>query len=80
MLLVLTGAGDELQGMKKGIMELADAIIVNKADGENKANAVKTKEEYNQIFIFSSQLQKAGQQRPIHAPLFRSKELKKYGK
>ena len=33
MLLVLTGAGDELQGMKKGIMELADAIIVHKADG-----------------------------------------------
>ena len=36
MLLVLTGAGDELQGMKKGIMELADAILVNKADGEEQ--------------------------------------------
>ncbi|WP_302161958.1 methylmalonyl Co-A mutase-associated GTPase MeaB, partial [uncultured Dialister sp.] len=33
MLVVLTGAGDELQGIKKGIMELADAIVVNKADG-----------------------------------------------
>src|SRR4051794_24447565 len=52
MLLVLTGAGDELQGMKKGIMELAVAIVVNKADGENKAQALKTKKEYNQILHF----------------------------
>ncbi|WP_075982236.1 methylmalonyl Co-A mutase-associated GTPase MeaB [Bacillus massilinigeriensis] len=52
MLLVLTGAGDELQGMKKGIMEIADTIIVNKADGPNQMNALKTKEEYNRILHF----------------------------
>ncbi|MBS4173396.1 methylmalonyl Co-A mutase-associated GTPase MeaB [Bacillus sp. FJAT-49736] len=52
LLLSITGAGDELQGMKKGIMELADAIIVNKADGENKKLAEKTKREYNQILHF----------------------------
>ncbi|MBT2640249.1 MULTISPECIES: methylmalonyl Co-A mutase-associated GTPase MeaB [unclassified Bacillus (in: firmicutes)] len=52
MLLVLTGAGDELQGMKKGIMELADAVIVNKADGPNEQSAKKTKEEYNRILHF----------------------------
>lgn len=52
MLLVLTGAGDELQGMKKGIMELADAVIVNKADGPNEQIARKTKEEYNRILHF----------------------------
>jgi len=52
MLLVLTGAGDELQGMKKGIMELADAIIVHKADGENKPKAEKTKNDYNRILHF----------------------------
>jgi LAO/AO transport system kinase len=52
MLLVLTGAGDELQGMKKGIMELADAVLVNKADGENKKRAEKTKQEFNQILHF----------------------------
>lgn len=52
MLLVLTGAGDELQGMKKGIMELADAIIVNKADGANEKLALKTKSEYNRILHF----------------------------
>ncbi|WP_413789010.1 methylmalonyl Co-A mutase-associated GTPase MeaB [Bacillus kandeliae] len=49
LLLALTGAGDELQGMKKGIMELADAIIVNKADGENEPLAKKTQREFNQI-------------------------------
>ncbi len=52
MLLVLTGAGDELQGMKKGIMELADSVIVNKADGPNEQAARKTKEEYNRILHF----------------------------
>lgn len=52
MLLVLTGAGDELQGMKKGIMELADGVFINKADGDNKRNAEKTMKEYNQILHF----------------------------
>jgi LAO/AO transport system kinase len=52
MLLVLTGAGDELQGMKKGIMELADAVIVHKADGENKSKAEQTRKEYNRILHF----------------------------
>ncbi|QCJ43381.1 methylmalonyl Co-A mutase-associated GTPase MeaB [Bacillus sp. S3] len=52
MLLVLTGAGDELQGMKKGIMELADAILIHKADGENKLKAEQTRKEYNRILHF----------------------------
>jgi len=52
MLLVLTGAGDELQGMKKGIMELADAVIINKADGANEVAAEKTRAEYNRILHF----------------------------
>lgn len=52
MLLVLTGAGDELQGMKKGIMELADAIVVHKADGDNLRSAKKTVAEYKQILHF----------------------------
>lgn len=52
MLLVLTGAGDELQGMKKGIMELADAILVHKADGANIQIAEQTRKEYNRILHF----------------------------
>ncbi len=39
LLLQITGAGDDLQGIKKGILEIADAIFINKADGENQARA-----------------------------------------
>jgi LAO/AO transport system kinase len=44
LLLHLTGAGDELQGIKRGIIEMADAVVINKADGENlqKASQEKT--------------------------------------
>ncbi|WP_299088121.1 methylmalonyl Co-A mutase-associated GTPase MeaB [uncultured Metabacillus sp.] len=52
MLLVLTGAGDELQTMKKGIMELPDLVVVNKADGDNLGKAKKAKQEYNTILHF----------------------------
>ena len=41
LVLMLAGAGDELQGMKKGILELADALVVNKADGDNLARATR---------------------------------------
>lgn len=52
MLVVLTGAGDELQGIKKGIMELADAIVVNKADGDNLPKAIVTQGEYERMIEF----------------------------
>jgi LAO/AO transport system kinase len=39
LLLMLSGAGDELQGIKRGIMEMVDAILINKADGDNVQNA-----------------------------------------
>lgn len=55
LLVVLTGAGDELQGMKKGVMELADAIVVNKADGDNKRRAQVTRAEYERILQFLRQ-------------------------
>ncbi|MCB0282045.1 MAG: methylmalonyl Co-A mutase-associated GTPase MeaB [Calditrichaeota bacterium] len=45
LLLQITGAGDELQGLKKGIIEMADAIVINKADGENIQRAVSTKRD-----------------------------------
>ncbi|WP_339339149.1 methylmalonyl Co-A mutase-associated GTPase MeaB [uncultured Oceanicoccus sp.] len=46
MVLMLPNAGDELQGIKKGIMELADALVVNKADGESINLAQQTKRHY----------------------------------
>ncbi len=47
LLLMLPGGGDELQGMKRGIMELADLILVNKADGELKAAATRAAADYS---------------------------------
>ena len=46
LLVLISGAGDELQGIKKGVMELADTIVVNKADGEDIQKAELAKSEY----------------------------------
>ena len=46
LLLMLAGAGDELQGIKRGIMEMADGLIINKADGDNKAKAAGAQAQY----------------------------------
>ncbi len=46
LLLMLAGAGDELQGIKRGIMEMADAIAINKADGDNLAKAKTARGDY----------------------------------
>ena len=47
LLLKLAGAGDELQGIKRGIIEMADAIVINKADGDNKQNTKIAKVAFN---------------------------------
>ena len=52
LLLALTGAGDELQGIKKGIVEMADGIVVTKADGDNVIAAEKLRLELGQILHF----------------------------
>lgn len=46
LVLMLAGAGDELQGIKKGVLELADALTINKADGDNIEKAKKARKEY----------------------------------
>ena len=46
LVMLLPGAGDELQGIKKGIIELADAIVINKADGDLESQARHTRNEY----------------------------------
>ena len=46
MVLMLPGGGDELQGIKKGIMELADALVINKADGDSESLATMTQRQY----------------------------------
>ena len=46
LLLKLAGAGDELQGIKRGIVEMADAIVINKADGDNQKPAREARQEF----------------------------------
>ena len=53
LLLMLAGAGDELQGIKRGIMEMADVIAINKADGSNAKKAQMARVQYhNAIHLF----------------------------
>lgn len=53
LLLMLAGAGDELQGIKRGIMEMADAIVITKADGTNADKAKMARSEYaNALHLF----------------------------
>jgi len=53
LLLMLAGAGDELQGIKKGIMEMADMVVINKADGDNITMSNMAKRQYqNALHIF----------------------------
>ena len=66
MLVVLTGAGDDLQGIKKGIMELADAIVINKADGDNLLKAKVARAEYEGMIEY---IRPATEGWPTHAYL-----------
>lgn len=50
MVLMLPNAGDDLQGIKRGIMELADGLVINKSDGDHKAAAEQTKQHYKNAF------------------------------
>lgn len=52
LLLQIAGAGDELQGIKKGVIEIADAIAVNKADGDNVTKARAARAEYGRILHY----------------------------
>lgn len=53
LLLMLSGAGDELQGIKKGIMEMADALVITKADGDNVRASNRASQEYrNALHLF----------------------------
>jgi len=51
MVLMLPNAGDELQGIKKGIMELADALVINKADGESVQLADRTRHHFESAML-----------------------------
>jgi len=52
LLLMLANAGDELQGIKKGIIEMADALLINKADGDNKIRSETAKNEFERALHY----------------------------
>jgi LAO/AO transport system kinase len=52
LLVLIAGGGDELQGIKKGVIELADAIVINKADGDNRQPAELARAEYERALHY----------------------------
>ncbi|MBV9269430.1 MAG: methylmalonyl Co-A mutase-associated GTPase MeaB [Acidobacteriaceae bacterium] len=55
LLITIAGAGDELQGIKRGILEMIDAMAINKADGDNEQRAERARVEYrNALHLFSA--------------------------
>ena len=56
LMLMISGAGDELQGIKKGILELIDAIAINKADGDNTQRAAFARKQFETALHFSAPL------------------------
>ncbi len=66
VLLVAPGGGDELQGIKRGIMELADLVVVNKADGDLAAAAGRTAADYaNALHLLRPQVDGVDRPRPV---------------
>ncbi len=64
LLIQITGGGDELQGIKRGIMEMADGIVINKADGDNIPKAKVTQTQYrNALHLFP--LNESGWKPPV---------------
>ncbi|PJF21922.1 MAG: methylmalonyl Co-A mutase-associated GTPase MeaB [Phototrophicales bacterium] len=67
LLVLITGAGDELQGIKKGVVEISDAILINKADGDNKIRANAARAEYNRALHYLTSITEGWQTRAYTA-------------
>ncbi|OIR07369.1 putative GTPase [mine drainage metagenome] len=52
LVLMIAGAGDEMQGIKKGVIELADAIVINKADGDNRPRCTAAQAEMRRVLHY----------------------------
>lgn len=52
LVLLIAGAGDELQGIKKGVIELADTLVINKADGDNRSRALAAQGEMRRVLNY----------------------------
>jgi LAO/AO transport system kinase len=65
LVLMLAGAGDDLQGIKKGVLELADLVAVNKADGDNVRRAELAAAEYRRALTETGELQARRQEQQV---------------
>ena len=52
LVLMIAGAGDEMQGIKKGVIELADALVINKADGDNRPRAIAAQADMKRVLHY----------------------------
>lgn len=76
LLLMISGAGDELQGIKRGIMEMADAVAINKADGTNISRAERTRIEFQNALSFFPQAKPDWKPRALICSALESKGIK----
>lgn len=79
LLIMLSGAGDELQGMKRGVMELADIVVINKADGDNRAAAEKRGSRRKMPCTIFQVPNPDGRRWPSHARRRPGRESPKFG-
>jgi len=65
LLLLIPGGGDELQGIKKGVIELTDAVVINKADGKNEQTAKLSRSEYANALYYLTPATKGWQTKAL---------------
>ena len=81
LLLMLSGAGDELQGIKRGIMEIADMLVITKAEGNNLHQKKNAKKEYQRaLHLFPCKWKMDGLQKFLFVLLKKILEFQKFGK
>jgi len=67
LLILISGAGDELQGIKKGVVEIADAILINKADGTGRQAALHARSEFERVLHYLRPATEGWQTRAFNA-------------
>ena len=79
LVLMLANAGDELQGIKKGILEIADGIAINKADKKHLQQALLAKKVYETAMHIIKPTSPTGHLRYLHAVPLKILESMKFG-
>ncbi len=80
LLVMISGAGDELQGIKKGIVEISDAIVFNKADGSNKQKAELARAEFSTALHYLQPFTEGWQPKVMTTSALKNKGIKEIWK